>query len=224
MIKTFLILKEDVAVTTQFTAKLSSDLNSKFRKQTCNAQPLATASSRFSVVLISRWNNEVIASFTAGIRVAPPMISTEWILFALNPIEREGDERKLIVTHSTWSVQSLLQRNLYSIKEIFTQILKIFPNNASTTIHTVRLCTDLFILPDTSLSSIKHSMFIGMEVALALINFFSFSHSVISLRVARGWDNTSILYLVLNSAAKCFNSLWSKFLPPNVGSNALDNT
>ena len=58
---------------------------------TCSAHPLATASSRLSVVLTSRRKIEMIASFTAGMRDDPPMISTEWMLSALKP-----EQRKLI--------------------------------------------------------------------------------------------------------------------------------
>lgn len=43
---------------------------------TCSAHPLATASSALSVVLISFPKNRAIFSFTAGIRVVPPTIST----------------------------------------------------------------------------------------------------------------------------------------------------
>lgn len=46
------------------------------RKLTCKAQPRVTASSAFSVVLSSLPKNLLIFSFTAGIRVAPPTIST----------------------------------------------------------------------------------------------------------------------------------------------------
>lgn len=46
-----------------------------FRNYTCKAQPLATASSAFSVVLISLQKKLEICSFTAGILVAPPTIS-----------------------------------------------------------------------------------------------------------------------------------------------------
>lgn len=47
----------------------------KTNNHTCNAHPLATASSAFNVVLMSLRKNLVICSFTAGIRVAPPTIS-----------------------------------------------------------------------------------------------------------------------------------------------------
>lgn len=43
---------------------------------TCKAQPRATASSAFRVVLTSFPRNPEMCSFTAGIRVAPPTIST----------------------------------------------------------------------------------------------------------------------------------------------------
>lgn len=43
---------------------------------TCSAQPRATASSAFKVVLTSLPKNLLIFSFTAGILVAPPTIST----------------------------------------------------------------------------------------------------------------------------------------------------
>lgn len=46
------------------------------KRPTCNAQPLATASSALSVVLTSRLKNLRIWAFTAGMRVAPPTIST----------------------------------------------------------------------------------------------------------------------------------------------------
>ena len=53
----------------------------------------------------------------------------------------------------------------------------------------------LFILPCTSLSSIKHSMFSGIGVEFALISFFSFSHSVVKRTYALGflWASTWIL-------------------------------
>ena len=53
----------------------------------------------------------------------------------------------------------------------------------------------LFILPCTSLSSIKHSMFNGIGVEFALISFFSFSHSVVKRTYALGflWASTWIL-------------------------------
>lgn len=51
---------------------------------TCRAHPLATASSAFSVVLTSFPKNLAIFSFTAGIRVAPPTISTALTSSALS--------------------------------------------------------------------------------------------------------------------------------------------
>lgn len=46
---------------------------------TCRAQPLATASSAFRVVLSSLPKNLLIRSLMAGILVAPPTISTAYI-------------------------------------------------------------------------------------------------------------------------------------------------
>lgn len=64
----------------------------------------------------------------------------------------------------------------------------------------------LFILPCTSLSSMKHSIFKGMDVALALMSFFSFSHSVVRRSVCFARESASTLYRFLNSSAKCNNS------------------
>lgn len=51
---------------------------------TCSAQPLATASSALSVVLMSLQKNLAILSLIAGILVAPPTISTAQISSRLN--------------------------------------------------------------------------------------------------------------------------------------------
>lgn len=51
---------------------------------TCSAQPLATASSALSVVLMSLQKNLEILSLIAGILVAPPTISTAQISSRLN--------------------------------------------------------------------------------------------------------------------------------------------
>ena len=53
----------------------------------------------------------------------------------------------------------------------------------------------LSMWPETSLSSMKHSMLMGSRFVLAAINFFSFTHSVKSFIVAFLFPNTSSLYL-----------------------------
>lgn len=72
----------------------------------------------------------------------------------------------------------------------------------------------LFILLDTSRSSMKHSMLSGRSEALALINFLSFSHSWYRRSRARELSRTLILYLVLNSSQKWLTKASSKSLPP----------
>lgn len=56
----------------------------------CRAQPLATASSAFKVVLISLPKIFFMMSFTIGMRVEPPTISTASISETLRPM-REGN-------------------------------------------------------------------------------------------------------------------------------------
>jgi len=82
----------------------------------------------------------------------------------------------------------------------------------------------LFIVPETSMSFMKHSMFIGRSEALALISFFSFSHSWYSLSNARIFDFMSSLYFFPNSSQKYSTNISSNFLPPSVVSNAVART
>lgn len=82
----------------------------------------------------------------------------------------------------------------------------------------------LFINPETSLSSTKHSMFRGMSAELLLIGFLSFSHSCVSCSRARTLYFTSSLSLALNSAQKYSTSLCSKSFPPKYGWKAVDST
>lgn len=53
---------------------------------TCRAHPLATASSWFSVVHSSMLKNFLITSLTAGMRLAPPTISTECMSASCSPV------------------------------------------------------------------------------------------------------------------------------------------
>lgn len=77
--------------------------------------------------------------------------------------------------------------------------------------------SSLRITPLTSFSSIRHSMFTTAS-AFALRTFFAFSHAALNLILAFTFPTTSILYLSLNSSAKCTNSTSSKSLPPRSAS------
>lgn len=81
----------------------------------------------------------------------------------------------------------------------------------------------LFIFPVTSMSFMKHSMLRGRSEELALMSFFSFSHSWYSRTKALGFDLTSSLYLLANSSQKCFTRASSKSFPPSSGSDAVDS-
>ena len=109
------------------------------------------------------------------------------------------------------------------LRAIWYFFLDTFPLHAPTN-HLSFNPTDLFILPVTSLSSIIISIFIGMDVVLALISFFNFSHSVRNLNHARGLFFTSILYFSLNSMAKCSARTRSRSLPPTSRSDAVART
>ena len=60
---------------------------SRPQRLTCNEHPLATASSVFKVVRVSFPNTLRMRSFTAGIRVDPPTISTASISSFFNPLK-----------------------------------------------------------------------------------------------------------------------------------------
>lgn len=60
---------------------------------TWRAHPLATASSAFSVVLISFPKNLLILSLTAGILEAPPTISTAWMSSFFRSAQKEVTDR-----------------------------------------------------------------------------------------------------------------------------------
>lgn len=81
----------------------------------------------------------------------------------------------------------------------------------------------LFIFPVTSMSFMKHSILSGRSEELALMSFFSFSHSWYSRTKALGFDLTSSLYLLANSSQKCFTRASSKSFPPSSGSEAVDS-
>uniref|UniRef100_A0A8R7R972 Uncharacterized protein n=1 Tax=Triticum urartu TaxID=4572 RepID=A0A8R7R972_TRIUA len=79
------------------------------------------------------------------------------------------------------------------------------------------------IIPLTSFSSMRHSM-LTTASAFALNTFFAFSQAALSLMLAFTLPTTSILYLSLNSSAKCSNSTSSKSRPPRSASKPCDST
>lgn len=74
------------------------------------------------------------------------------------------------------------------------------------------------------MSFMKHSMFRGRSDELALMSFFSFSHSWWSRSRALGLSLTLSLYLVLKASQKCSTNASSKLSPPRYGSKAVAKT
>lgn len=131
--------------------------------------------------------------------------------------------------------QETLQGGLNTSQKISTHVLKLTSDNKKiknvlfhgwkmmVMIQEKDVLVYLFIFPVTSMSFMKHSILSGKSDELALMSFFSFSHSWYSRTKALGFDFTSSLYLLANSSQKCFTRASSKSLPPSSGSEAVDS-